>query len=549
MRRERSGMSASASRPSDPERASNGGSRYRLRDLFTPLDTLLVCGGDPRLALDPTDRVNVYGCTPSPEPEIWNFASSTAASISQAAYDRAALAREELMHKCLFDEVEVAFDARCEDVRGELRGHLQLSPRVDIVFSPSGTDSQLHALFLARAVLGVPPVTIVVGTDQTGSGTAYTARGRHFSAMTAGGFAVRKDGAVAGLAGDSIAVPLLDTASDIAMRPDADAAVLRAVEVTIAQGASVLLQIMDSSKLGWRAPSAACLDEIARRWPGKVQVVVDACQARLGRRRLRSYLDRGYMVLITGSKFFGGPAFSGALLVPKGLSRLIDRAGGIAPGLLDYAGRSDWPQAWITLRSHFERRPNFGQWLRWEAALTEIGSYYAVPGAFRAKALAELAAGIDCMIALSPSLQAVPSAHAKAGVDDEEFAQATIFPFTLLRDGRPVSNAETSAVHRALAADMNGEISGSAADRQIAAQRCLIGQPVRLERPDGASQAVLRLCLGARLVTEAWSADAAQAQRNVQHILDRIAHVLVKIELLLGRASGAAVPKKSAFEV
>ncbi len=186
----------------------------------------------------------------------------------------------------------------------------------------------------------------------------------------------------------------------------------------------MLLQIMDTSKLGWRAPSAACLDEIARRWPRKVQVVVDACQARLGRRRLRSYLDRGYMVLITGSKFFGGPAFSGALLVPKGLSRSLDRIGGIAPGFFDYAGRCDWPMAWTALRSRFERRPNFGQWLRWEAALAEIGSYYAVPGAFRARALAELAAGIDSMIALSPSLQRRSNRESRqAGADDEEFAQ------------------------------------------------------------------------------------------------------------------------------
>ncbi|MGY8638726.1 hypothetical protein RAD15_40300 [Bradyrhizobium sp. 14AA] len=549
MRREPSGMSAGASRLAEPERTSEGGSRYRLRDLFTPLDTLLVSGGDPRLALDPRDRVNAYGCGASPEPEIWNFASSTASAISQAAYDRAALAREELMHKCLFDEVEVAFDARCEDMRAELRGHLQLPPRVEVVFSPSGTDSQLHALFVARAVLGAPPVTIVVGADQTGSGTTHTARGHHFSSMTASGFAVRKDGAVAGLAGASIALPLLETGSDIVMRTDADAAVLGAIEATIAQGASVLLQIMDSSKLGWRAPSAACLDEIARRWPRKVQIVVDACQARLGRRRLRSYLDRGYMVLMTGSKFFGGPAFSGALLVPKGLSRSLDRVEGIAPGFFDYAGRSDWPKAWTPLRSRFERRPNFGQWLRWEAALAEIGSYYAVPGAFRTRVLAELAAGIESMIALSPSLRAVPAAIEKSGADDDEFAHATIFSFTLLRDGKPVSIAETGAVHRALARDVNEEISGTAADRQIAVQRCLIGQPVRLERQDGAQQAVLRLCVGARLVTEAWSLDAAQAQRNVQHMLDRIAHVLVKIELLLDRGAAATVPLKSAFEV
>ncbi|WP_441237220.1 hypothetical protein [Bradyrhizobium sp. 930_D9_N1_4] len=532
-------MSTGASRLPDPERTIEGGSRYRLRDLFTPLDTLLVSGGDPRLALDPRDRVNAYGCAASPEPEIWNFASSTASTISQAAYDRAALAREELMHKCLFDEVEIAFDARCEDMRDELRGHLQLSPRVDVVFSPSGTDSQLHALFLARAVLGVPPVTIVVGADQTGSGTVHTARGHHFSTMTASGFAVRKDGAVAGLGGDSIAVPLLDAASGITMRADADAAVIHAVETSLAQGRCVLLHVMDSSKLGWRAPSAACLDEIARRWPRKVQVVVDACQARLGRRRLRAYLDRGYMVLMTGSKFFGGPAFSGALLVPKGLSRSLDRIEGIAPGFFDYAGRCDWPMAWTALRSRFERRPNFGQWLRWEAALAEMGRYYAVPGAFRARALAELAAGIDSMIALSPSLRAIPDAAGKICADDEEFAQATIFPFMLLRDGKPVSIAETGAVHRALARDMNEEISGSAADRQVAAQRCLIGQPVRLEREHEAPLTVLRLCVGARLVTEAWSPDTAQAQRNVQHILDRIAHVLVKIELLLDRATAA----------
>ncbi|QIP01603.1 hypothetical protein [Bradyrhizobium symbiodeficiens] len=549
MRREPSGMSAGASRLSGQEPVPDGGSRYRLRDLFTPLDTLLVSGGDPRLALDARDRVNGYGCAASPEPEIWNFASSTASTISQAAYDRAALAREELMHKCLFDEVEIAFDARCEDMRDELRGHLQLSARVDIVFSPSGTDSQLHALFLARVLLGAPPVTIVVGADQTGSGTIHTARGHHFSSMTASGLAVRKDGAVAGLAGASVALPLLGAAPGIAMRADIDAAVLDAIEATIAQGAPVLLQIMDASKLGWRAPSAACLDEIARRWPRKVQIVVDACQARLGRRRLRSYLDRGYLVLMSGSKFFGGPAFSGAVLVPKGLSRSLDRVERIAPGIFDYAGRCDWPVAWTALRSRFERRPNFGQWLRWEAALAEIGRYYAVPGAFRAGVLAGLAAGIDSMIALSPSLRPVPSAIGTAGADDEEFAQATIFPFILLRDGKPVSIAETGAVHRALARDMSEAIGGSAADRQVAVQRCLLGQPVRLERQDEGPQAVLRLCVGARLVTEAWSPDSAQAQRNVQDILDRIAHVLVKIELLLDRGTVAAVPVNSAFEV
>ena len=75
--------------------------------------------------------------------------------------------------------------------------------------------------------------------------------------------------------------------------------------------------------------------------------------------------------------------------------------------------------------------------------------------------------------------------------------------------------------------------AGSEADRQIAARRCLVGQPVRLERRDGEPAAVLRLCIGARLVTGTWSPDASTASQNLQRELGRIAGVIAKIELLL----------------
>jgi selenocysteine lyase/cysteine desulfurase len=509
------------------------GSAQGLCDLFAPLDHLLIRGGDPRLTLDPVRGVNQYGCGPVPAPETWNFASSTASSISERAYARAELARQELTRTAIVAGVEEAFDARIEGMREELKAHLQLSAsEVDVVFSPSGTDSQLHALFLAQALLGSKLTTIVVGSDQTGSGTLYTARGRHFAGQTASGRPVCKDTRIAGLSAESVALPLLGGAGD--------AVVLDAVEAAVANGASVLLQIMDSSKLGWRAPGEACLAEIARRWPGKVLVVVDACQMRLGRRRMRTYLDRGYMVLITGSKYFGGPPFSGALLVPSRLSRPLERGGEIARGVLDYAGRSDWPGRWADLRSRFESRPNFGQWLRWEAALEEIKAYYEVPNAFRALALRELAAGIQSLIVLSPSLRLVePEMKADDG-DDEEFASATIFPFMIERHGSLLSEEACRAIHRALAHERGEAAFGSAADREIAARSCLVGQPVRIER-DGEPAAVLRLCSGARLVTATWSVEAGIAQRNLQREIDRVAEVVAKIELLLAQAGGPDV--------
>jgi hypothetical protein len=360
-----------------------------------------------------------------------------------------------------------------------------------------------------------------------------SARGRHFNRVTANGAVVRKDTPIEGLVGDAIALPLAD-ASGLTLRGDADAAVLTAVETAVGDGAGVLLQIMDASKLGWRAPSQACLDEIARRWPQKVVVAVDACQMRLSRRRLRGCLDRGYMVLITGSKFFGGPAFSGALLVPSVLSLAPQRGEGIATGLADYANRNDWPQRWTALRSRFESRPNLGQWLRWEAALEEIKGYYAMPDAWRAMALREYRAGIEDLVTLSSSLRLTgASAGVAAAAEDEEFAEPTIFPFTLNRNGRMLSPHECRALYQVLAQDLSGVIDGGEADRDIIAQRCLIGQPVRIERPGFEPTAVLRLCVGARQLTETWSADAAIARQNLQRELDSIAEIVTKIELLL----------------
>jgi hypothetical protein len=508
-----------------------------LRDLFRPLDDLLICGGDPRLKLDSVTRLNEYGCGPSPAPDTFSFASSTASTISGRAYERVALAREELMRAAIEVGLEHAFDDRLEAMRGQLKSHLKLAPDVDVVFAPSGTDAQLKALFVAQTHFGVAPTTIVVGSDQTGSGAAFTARGRHFSTLTAAGFAVRKDEPVAGLACGAIAVPLLDGQGEVRPRLDADLAVLDAVEVAIRDGARVLLHIMDSSKLGWRAPSEACLAEIARRWPDRVKVVVDACQMRLGRGRLKAYLERGYMVLLTGSKYFGGPAFSGALLLPSALSRpLGKRSAKVAPGLLDYTGRSDWPKACKGLRGRLESRANLGQWLRWEAALDEMAAYYAVPDVFRAQAVKALGEGIEDLITLSPWLGRVGRHAETVAGADEEFTAATIFPFTVRGSDGPLEVDKCRLLYRALRSDVSAVVGGSIADREVAARHCLLGQPVKVEREGREPVAVLRLCIGARLVTDAWSPDAATARGNIEQELDRIAGVVAKIELLLAHA-------------
>src|SRR5437763_430322 len=93
-----------------PDGRPSGG----LRDLFALLGDLLIDGGDLRLALDRPWGRNAYGCEPLPAPDVLNFASSTASPISERAYARAELAREQLMHASIGLGLEEALDLRTE---------------------------------------------------------------------------------------------------------------------------------------------------------------------------------------------------------------------------------------------------------------------------------------------------------------------------------------------------------------------------------------------------------------------------------------------------
>jgi hypothetical protein len=510
-------------------------SRSAMTELFVPLDRLLGCGGDARLDIDPTTHLNAYGCQPFPCPGTLSYASSTATSISQRAYDRVGDAREQLMRSAIAVGFDAAFDARIESMRGRLKSYLGLSDtRADVVFSPSGTDAQLQALFLARAPFGSALTTIIVAADQTGSGTPDTAVGRHFSTATANGSRVRKGEPIAGLADSvtSLALPLLDAAGGFRPQAESDAQVLGAVERSLADGSNVLLQIMDSSKLGWRVPSDQCLDEIARRWPDSVQVVVDACQMRLGRPRLQQYLARGYMVIVTGSKFFTGPAFSGALLVPAALSNPTGAVTAVVSGMLEYSSRSDWPMKWTALRSRFPIRVNLGQWLRWEAALEEMRAYYSVASEFRLQALTTFGDGVARIIEASPSLRLLPPQPRPESAEDEELAQPTIFPLLIRQQKRVLSLEDCRKLYRALCRDPGDAVSvgEGGREREISAKPCLVGQPVAI----GAG-AALRICASARLVTQTWTSDPAVACANLQRELGHVGAVVARIERLAAR--------------
>jgi hypothetical protein len=515
----------------------------KLGEIFAPLEELLATGGDTRLRLDPATRLNGYGCRPYPRPEAITFASSTATSISERAYCRAEAERSALIRAGLRHGLDRAIDERLERLRHELRDVLGLGhDTADIVFSPSGTDATLHAVYIARAVLGTPMISIVVAADETGSGVAEASCGKHFNTVTAQGAAVIKGDPIRGLAEGmtSVALPRRDAHGGTLSRDDMDKAVTRAVAHAVTAGNRVLLHVMDHSKLGGRCPSRDCLRDIRERWGAAVQIVVDACQMRLGRRRLARHLAQGHLVLVTGSKFFTGPPFCGALLVPASLSAPMAAIAAVPAGLCDYTSRSDWPVAWHGVRAMLRERVNLGQLLRWAAALEEMRAYFAVPESFRTVAFArfaasvtELIAGRDNLALLSDDARSQPGSLDES--DDGEMAARTIFPFVMRSGGRCLSLAEAQRVYRALNDDVSSMLppGASPGERQLAARLCHIGQPVAFAGPDGET-AALRISAGARVASETWS-DAGEdaAIRTLQREFEQVRTILDKIDLLL----------------
>src|SRR5262249_26024531 len=168
-----------------------------------------------------------------------------------------------------------------------------------------------------------------------------------------------------------------------------------------------------------------------------------------------AYLEHGFMVALTGSKFLTGPTFSGALLVPRTLARRLKRQ--VLPQALGgYSARADWPKGWTAARS-LPDVANYGLLLRWEAALDELRAFRSIPDHEVAALLSAFARAVKTRLATDPAFERLPVTAidrrplvASGGWDEIP----TIFPFLLHgADRRLLSREQTAKVYAAMAQD------------------------------------------------------------------------------------------------
>ena len=405
--------------------------------VFKNLALALVSGGDSRLRIDRGSGLNKYLCPAEPGAGIVCASSCTASPIAQSGFDRAGALFEAFCGAASVRARRLLLQEEALRIEKCLLRYFKADPLAEAILCPSGTDALLTAArLLAAERPGTPMTAILPLASETGTGVPLAAAGRVFDGPRQGRATTRTD---VGIMEVALRAP------DGAPLPEDEIDAAYAASVSHARGRAVVY-LTYGTKTGLIAPHTP---------PADADVIVDACQARIDPARVTEYLRCGWPVVVTGSKFFGGPAFSGAILFPLG-RQARSRPACSSPGA-----------------------PGLGTVLRWTAALEAIERFSSV--AHRAASfLRQRATAIRDEIAANPALAPVGGfeGHGPHWAD-----QPSIVTFAM-RDpvvrGRLLSANELRPTYERLARD-----------------GILLGQPVGLGAFGG-----LRIAIGARDVIQ-----------------------------------------------
>ncbi len=439
-------------------------------------EAVLTSGGDERIAIDPATGRNRYGVPAGrAAEEVW-LSSSTATAISPRGYDAAHLAFQNLMAGDDKPSLSGWFDR----IRGRLLDLFGV-PGAGAILSASGTEAELITRVLAGNLLRRPLTSLVVAPTETGSGVPLAAAGRHFLGSAPFAAEVQRGELLHGLSADAETetVAIRDEAGAPLSGDDIDAAVAARVEAGILRGRDVLIHVLDCSKTNRSGPRREAVSALQQRFGDRVLIVVDSCQLRCSPEQVRSDLDAGFMVTITGSKFAGGPPFAGALLLPPAMVDKI-RLLTLPPGIFAYSADDDWP---AVLRGasnvEFAVPANIGLGLRWEAALAELEALFALDRGLRERVVARFADTIRQHVGSCAGFELIDETCAGADIERQ-----TIFPIVT----RATAGAAVSA--NALYLGLRSPLQSDQAD--IRGRVYHVGQPVAVGH-----RSALRVCLSA----------------------------------------------------
>ncbi|MBS0234054.1 MAG: hypothetical protein JSR99_11270 [Proteobacteria bacterium] len=424
---------------------------------------LLATGGDKRIWPDAITGRNRYGTRTTPTYDEISFSSSTASNVSADGYAAADREWKRLTNSA--SPTAVAVDRWFDDTREQILRALSCTD-AELIFAASGTDAELVALCLLASLSKRPLTNIFVAPDETGNGVPRAAAGLHFSDQTALGISIQPGTPIAGLSPGRIevrSIALRHPNGEPRENYEIDGDLVATVSEEIKQDRDVIVHVLDTSKTGLTGVTREAARHVSALAPGRVRVIIDACQLRCPIAELRQDLADGFLVAITASKFIAAPPFAGALILPSAIVEELRTAANIPAGLADYTAALDWPQA---LRERmpltFKSEMNLGLGLRWTSGLANLTRFSSTRSAHHDLIKAHFVGLIRSRV------QGMAGVVLHDDDDGDHLVSRSIVPLTVLNsDGGFATFEEAAAMQACLRRDDNGPI-------------CHVGQPVRV---------------------------------------------------------------------
>jgi hypothetical protein len=497
---------------------------YRLLEHLQPKDTILAFdhdsdiarlmtqGGDARIVLDPQSRLNRYSSGPYPR-DVLALASSTANDLSADA--AAYLGEKYGFDAGRLNAGDVYADA-LEESRTQIRNAYNLASDIDIFFAPSGTDLEYVPLFASAGKSTNGVSNLLLGADEVGSGCIHSAAGRYFANETALGTSVAPGIPVAGMVpvemGDFPVRDAMGTAFD---GPAIAAQMGPKIADALAAGLHPLVHVVHGSKTGLVLPHLDEIDALIERFGDGVSFVVDACQARITTPAIHDYLKRGIVVFLTGSKFMGGPPFSGFALLPPGMA---SSAAPLPVGASQIFRRAEVPADWAG-RETLDDSGNAGLALRLSASLFELERFQKLSIEEVARVVGSFTVATDTLAAMLDVRKVGAAAPSEAGEPA----------------GHPIEMQ--TLVTLDLCHDQNGNQARTIDfDGATAIHKALIGQGIRLGQPvkcvklaDGRWGATVRIGISMPQLVKLSVHNDAEIAVTLDAMMDRIAQSLAEL--------------------
>lgn len=539
-------------------------------------ESLLIRGSDERSVLCPTSKTNKYNGSTIPLSTDISRGSCTCSSITLEGFQRCEKLRQELLLNSLSinpnsQSATDYFDAKMAGIRHRIAVSLGIADLVQddtirVVLTPSGTDAELlgTSAALARVFSGLELLggdrkvtSIISAQGEIGRGSASASGGKHFSELTPSGEPATPGESLRRYPTELVDVIELQGRDEQGNINCINDYVFKTVTSLLENpnGSNVvLLHVVMGSKTGFNSPTMDVVDFLAATYPNRLLVVVDACQMRVDLHVFREFSTKGYITLVTGSKFFGGAPFCGAVLLPircvyeMETTAVEEYAELCHPlGLEDYFSKYEFPNCMKYVRTRMGSFMNVGLLLRWESALAHLEPYARIPHVWvddicrtyisqtKHQLRTEWSALVEILEAPVASTSISSSASPPSPNTNSPSKKRSITPMDSIVsfkvwDERRQEHLDATRL-RDLHTLLSKDLSHALPDDAISKKKCLLGQPVQLGK---LQSAVLRIAMSADMVNVMYYRGLREGMHTViDEFVQEDTLVLHKIELIL----------------